>query len=665
MATRVVRNIENDYLMCSVCLGRYEDPRLLPCGHSFCKNCLSEHIQQTVQDRDTLSFNCPIDRIEVPRPRGNLHPREWVKHFPSDTFTNNLIQAVKIHEGTADGAGEMVIQSDQQPQSVSVQQREVRPAIAYCDNHSGRPIEFFCLACNVIACSLCAVREHRGPNCECVTTDEALERFRPRIDALRRRFQNQVHRIQELGSGDNDEDIELQNSKDLALRLIDEVETQVGQFYERTLQGIEDLKRQILESGRSQPLDENQELLMIMANVEATREAFDDMCRSRTDIDFLNDLPKMETQADEYDTAILSSSIFGSSMQVQFVPNPNYLQFIHHPPPMGSISVSSSHNQEPLGRSSNNGLFNANRRQRRPILPNASNRPRIVRQNPTPIVRPTRTPRPVRHVAARQQKSREVINVKDDSEGSMSWQLTGVVFVDNSIIVADSQNDIVRKCGLGGNRDGNDTLPIEQPLCICNMGSTSNVAITQPEKRQISVVGTRGLSIVEVIKTHKPYEGICQMADSKFVVSCMLGRISIDILSRNGRVVKTIERSHLFHWPRFLTIATNGNIIVSDKDQKHVISLNQSGQVIWTYSTSVSPWGVSSDKNGKIYLCLDNNTVQIISDDGRLVQDKFVNIKEGIKTPYAIAARCGEVAVTEYGPSLFAPNSPNVHVFTF
>jgi hypothetical protein len=173
--------------------------------------------------------------------------------------------------------------------------------------------------------------------------------------------------------------------------------------------------------------------------------------------------------------------------------------------------------------------------------------------------------------------------VKDDSEGSMSWQLTGVVFVDNSIIVADSQNDIVRKCGLGGNRDGNDTLPIEQPLCICNMGSTSNVAITQPEKRQISVVGTRGLSIVEVIKTHKPYEGICQMADSKFVVSCMLGRISIDILSRNGRVVKTIERSHLFHWPRFLTIATNGNIIVSDKDQKHVISLNQSGQVIWTY----------------------------------------------------------------------------------
>jgi hypothetical protein len=88
---------------------------------------LSEHIQQTVQDRDTLSFNCPIDRIEVPRPRGNLHPREWVKHFPSDTFTNNLIQAVKIHEGTADGAGEMVIQSDQQPQSVSVQQREVSP----------------------------------------------------------------------------------------------------------------------------------------------------------------------------------------------------------------------------------------------------------------------------------------------------------------------------------------------------------------------------------------------------------------------------------------------------------------------------------------------------------------------------------------------------------
>ncbi|CAG2211315.1 uncharacterized protein LOC143079749 [Mytilus galloprovincialis] len=668
MAERVVRNIENDYLMCSVCLGRYEDPRLLPCGHSFCKSCLSEHILQTVTDRDTLSFNCPIDRSQVPKPRGNLNPREWGKQFPPDTFMNNLIQAVKIHEGTTSEGddGGIIIPSRQQYPNIPVQVQMEAPTSdngVYCENHSGRPIEFFCLACNLIGCSLCAVREHRGQSCECVTIEEAIVRFRPRIDALRRRFQSQTQRIQDLGSGDNDNDIELQNSKELALRLIDEVESEVGQFYERTLQGIEDLKRQLFESGRVQ-LQDNQELLMVMQNIESTREAFDIMCHNSTDIEFLNDLPKVESQADEYDNAILSSSRSVSSMQVEFVQNPNFLQFIRNPPPIGSVSVSSQ-NHLPVGRmnQTRNGNFNTNRRQ----ATNVINRTRPVsRQIPTAGVRPTRTPRPHRYTGSRVQKSHEVINVKDRGEDTISWQLTGVVFVDNSIVVIDSHNQMVRKRGIAGSGEGNDILPLEQPLCVCNMGSTTNVAVTQPEKSQISIIGTSGnLNVLEVIKTHKPYEGICQMNDSKFVVSCMSGRISIDILSRNGRVIKCIERSHLFHWPRFLTIASNGNIIVSDRDQKHVISLNQSGQVVWTYSTSVSPWGVTSDKNGKIYLCLDNNTVQVISEEGRLIQDKFVNIKEGVKTPYAITARARQVAVTEYGSSLFAANSPNVHIFTF
>ncbi|VDI45461.1 Hypothetical predicted protein [Mytilus galloprovincialis] len=193
-----------------------------------------------------------------------------------------------------------------------------------------------------------------------------------------------------VGSGDNDNDIELQNSKDLALRLIDEVESEVGQFYERTLQGIEDLKRQLFESGRVQ-LQDNQELLMVMQNIESTREAFDIMCHNSTDIEFLNDLPKVESQADEYDNAILSSSRSVSSMQVEFVQNPNFLQFIRNPPPIGSVSVSSQ-NHLPVGRmnQTRNGNFNTNRRQ----ATNVINRTRPVsRQIPTAGVRPTRTPR--------------------------------------------------------------------------------------------------------------------------------------------------------------------------------------------------------------------------------------------------------------------------------
>lgn len=670
MAERVVRNIENDYLMCSVCLGRYEDPRLLPCGHSFCKNCLAEHIQQTVTDSDTRFFNCPIDRTQIPRPRGNLNVREWIKHFPQDTFTLNLIQAVRIHEGSA-GNEEMHAPPHAAQGPVQRTPRDPLPRAeevigtgnnVLCENHTGRPIEFFCLGCNLLACSMCAVREHRGQTCECVTIEEAMDRYHPRIDALRRRFVSQLRRIQELSSGVGVTDVELENSKEIALRLIDEFETEVGQFYERTLQGIEDLKHQVFESGRGSFRD-NEQLQMVMQNVEMAREEFDHLCHNQTDIQFLSEMPRLEAQASEYDRAIVESSRMSTSMQVEFIQNQNFLQFIRNPPPLGSISVSSQ-GQHNTRNFNTNRIMNVNRG---PATTNAAPRMRpLTRQVAAAGVRPTRTPRPQRYTGLRTQKTHEIINVKDQGEDTISWQLTGVVFVDNSVVVIDSQNQMVRKRGIGGDTGGNDTLPLELPLCVCNMGSTSNVAVTQPEKNQISVISTTGhLTVTEVIKTQKPYEGICQMADSKFVVSNMSGRISIEIISRTGRVLKIIERSHLFHWPRFLTIATNGNIIVSDRDQKHVISLNQSGQVVWTYSTSVSPWGVTSDKNGKLYLCLDNNTVQIISEDGRLVQDKFVNIKEGVKTPYAISARARQVVVTEYGSSLFAANSPNVHVFSF
>ena len=52
-------------LECSVCLGTYNDAKLLPCFHSFCKRCL-EHLVVQVHNGHTLT--CPICRRTSPLP---------------------------------------------------------------------------------------------------------------------------------------------------------------------------------------------------------------------------------------------------------------------------------------------------------------------------------------------------------------------------------------------------------------------------------------------------------------------------------------------------------------------------------------------------------------------------------------------------------------------
>ncbi|XP_041379222.1 tripartite motif-containing protein 2-like isoform X2 [Gigantopelta aegis] len=58
----------NDDISCTICLNIFVSPRSLPCGHTFCHNCLNEHINKTVT-RST--FSCPICRYSARLVRRN------------------------------------------------------------------------------------------------------------------------------------------------------------------------------------------------------------------------------------------------------------------------------------------------------------------------------------------------------------------------------------------------------------------------------------------------------------------------------------------------------------------------------------------------------------------------------------------------------------------
>ena len=54
------RRMFQDFVTCEICQDMYDDPRLMPCNHTFCKSCLEEWQQK---NGDDSSFPCPKCRI--------------------------------------------------------------------------------------------------------------------------------------------------------------------------------------------------------------------------------------------------------------------------------------------------------------------------------------------------------------------------------------------------------------------------------------------------------------------------------------------------------------------------------------------------------------------------------------------------------------------------
>jgi len=71
----VKRKLEqvDERLSCAVCLGRFEDPRMLDCRHSFCRKCLVDVVTKRLWDPQYpvggclgyLSFLNPIVMLTV------------------------------------------------------------------------------------------------------------------------------------------------------------------------------------------------------------------------------------------------------------------------------------------------------------------------------------------------------------------------------------------------------------------------------------------------------------------------------------------------------------------------------------------------------------------------------------------------------------------------
>ena len=131
MHGKLVEKIEGE-LTCTVCLGTFVEPKVLPCLHTYCKKCV-ERIAQS-----SSSIVCPQCREKHTLPNGGVN-----KLLTSFTFTN-LVKLLEIHKADSKNL-------------VCENGLDTNPAVARCVDCQA----YLCNSCSLIHERMLATKQHK------------------------------------------------------------------------------------------------------------------------------------------------------------------------------------------------------------------------------------------------------------------------------------------------------------------------------------------------------------------------------------------------------------------------------------------------------------------------------------------------------------------------
>ena len=185
-----------EQLTCPYCKHRFEQPRTLPCLHSFCLRCI-EGLPQTIQEDSYLALSCPSCERLTPLPGGDQAPANFLPTF-------HIINLLGIHELLQKVALQTACDTCHRHPAASYCKQctwflcqdcvdyhkkwenlaeheltEVKEVIAdtaqykdpptvSCQAHS-MPRDYYCKTCSKCLCRKCTFSNHQGHDCSLVT----------------------------------------------------------------------------------------------------------------------------------------------------------------------------------------------------------------------------------------------------------------------------------------------------------------------------------------------------------------------------------------------------------------------------------------------------------------------------------------------------------------
>ena len=272
----------DEELKCCICLELFEDPRMLPCLHSFCLGC----VQRSLND-DRSSLTCPVCRA-----RHELN-NEKIRLLPVDQYAElRVLPLKKRPQQEHDAFGECKVCEKKQSLLVAwchdcnnmicqpcvlvhkniaclrkhkVVESSPKTALNYknrtmCESHAEVELKYFCNGCSELVCAECLLGGHRDHQYSvvkeaCHNLEMKIENLVQLVPMKKKEFSAYLERLDQAESRVL-ECSEVMKSKvdEMFDDIVASVEAQRNEALQKASQGVKDIwsQKEMVEVGLAQ-----------------------------------------------------------------------------------------------------------------------------------------------------------------------------------------------------------------------------------------------------------------------------------------------------------------------------------------------------------------------------------------------------------------------------
>ncbi|XP_066270477.1 tripartite motif-containing protein 2-like [Branchiostoma lanceolatum] len=622
-------------LSCSICLELFTRPKVLPCQHTFCQDCLQDHAGVRAP------FLCPNCRLQV-----DLSPL-GVAGLPDNHLVSSLCERLGSQVGISSGRGRRSKSANR------------------CTSHPLEDLKVFCKKCEVPICELCLETVHDGHSTTTLKKASLERTFS--VDSLISEGRNLLETYCNFLRDLRDTEKTLNEQKL-------QTDNRISYVYDEIVQKFTDTRHSLLSQVEQRH----------RVNLETIQEQRENILAKVDELSAACDNAEQEVKQEGVKVFHYETSL-SQVMHPRIAPPDSaqaYSVAVFQPedspvPKLGQVAVQSFQSvSAACGRGAQTPVI-----ERQPATPPLSlaeqsvpsvdfylptaEEPDFPVEQPTVIYR-SLSPSPSNtKVKQGRRRSFELQKVTFGGKGSEVGKFDvpcGVaVSEDGEIFIADCGNRRIQVFTLGG------TFLRQFPTVVSEDRTIQPDDVTMDTDDYIWVVG------VDVTARYTKFGTLLNTIDlrdtgwDRGVVmdaqknNILVSQTTIDkrdiigevqIFGREGNVVRTVGALEGMKNPAYITVDTKGNILVSDNVSHYVYILNSAGYLLLKFGGEGGgegqlkcPSGICTDSSGNIVVADTYNCrVELFDKTGTWVR----HVATGMRGPLAVAmATQGQLVVTD------------------